>query len=58
MVDPSFPREHANRDFFAELEGDPEANFRSMAERLVGALGAERDRARRRAEELEALLVP
>jgi len=49
--------ERANEDFFIELEGDPHANFRSMAERLVGALQAERTRARQRADALDALLA-
>jgi ADP-ribosylglycohydrolase len=48
--------QRANRDFFTELEGDPDANFRSMAERLVAVLDSERTRARRRAEALDALL--
>lgn len=48
--------EAANREFFAELEGDPDADFRSMAERLVGALENERDRAEARTETLERVL--
>lgn len=30
--------ESANREFFEELEGDPDADFRAMADRLVDAL--------------------
>jgi ADP-ribosylglycohydrolase len=48
--------ERANQDFFTELEGDPQANFRSMAERLVAAIAAERDHARQRLERLTAIL--
>jgi ADP-ribosylglycohydrolase len=48
--------EERNRDFFEELEGDPSANFRSMARRLVGALEAERDRTVRRGETLTGYL--
>jgi hypothetical protein len=50
--------EQANREFFAEVEGDPEANFRATAERLVDALRAERQRLRTREELLGALLAP
>lgn len=49
--------EHANRDFFAELHGDPDANFRAMAERLLTALGNERDEMERRFGALNALLT-
>jgi ADP-ribosylglycohydrolase len=48
--------EHANRAFLAEAEGRPGASFHSMAERIVGALAAERDRARRRADALSSML--
>ncbi|MFB6141193.1 MAG: ADP-ribosylglycohydrolase family protein [Halosimplex sp.] len=48
--------EAANRDFFEELEGDPDANFESMAERLVDALDAERAAAERRAVRLSELV--
>jgi hypothetical protein len=48
--------EQANRDFFTELEGNPQANFRSMAERLVAAIASERDHARQRLETLAAIL--
>jgi ADP-ribosylglycohydrolase len=50
--------ERANREFFEELEGDPEANFRSMAKRLIGTLAAERSRTGERAQALDALLAP
>jgi ADP-ribosylglycohydrolase len=33
--------EKANQDFFGEVDGDPEANFYSMAKRLVEALRGE-----------------
>jgi ADP-ribosylglycohydrolase len=48
--------ERANRDFFAEVEGDPKAGFRSMAERLVAALASHRDALRGRLRDLDALL--
>jgi ADP-ribosylglycohydrolase len=48
--------EKANRDFFEELEGDPNANFESMATRLVDALEAERAETARREAVLAALL--
>ena len=48
--------EESNRDFFEELEGDPDADFRSMAERLVGVLEKERETAARRSERLSELL--
>jgi ADP-ribosylglycohydrolase len=44
--------EAANRPFFEEVEGDPDANFYSMAVRLVEALRAERRAALARAEML------
>ncbi|MFC6613597.1 ADP-ribosylglycohydrolase family protein [Halopenitus salinus] len=48
--------ETANREFFAELEDDPDADFRSMADRLVGVLERERDRAEERARMLSEVL--
>jgi ADP-ribosylglycohydrolase len=48
--------EARNRDFFEELEGDPDADFRSMARRLVETLEAERDRTVRRGETLTRYL--
>jgi ADP-ribosylglycohydrolase len=49
--------EQANVDFFEEVEGDPQANFHSMARRLVDALRAERRAARQRAAFLDDLVV-
>ncbi len=49
--------EEANLDFFEELEGDPKANFYSMAQRLVGALKAEKQAAQDRADMLEHMLA-
>ena len=48
--------ETQNRDFFEELEGDPDADFRSMADRLVDALRAERDGAADRADRLTGMM--
>jgi ADP-ribosylglycohydrolase len=48
--------ERANQDFFTELEGDPRADFRAMAGRLVEVLAAERTRLHDRAAALDALL--
>jgi ADP-ribosylglycohydrolase len=48
--------ETANRDFFLELEGDPSADFRSMATRLVEALKREHQVAQGRVALLEQLL--
>lgn len=48
--------ETANRDFFQEVEGDPEANFRSMAVRLVEALQAERQATQNRVAVLDEIL--
>jgi ADP-ribosylglycohydrolase len=48
--------ERANVDFFLEVEGNPEANFRSISERLVAALRAEKQAALDRAELLGQLL--
>jgi hypothetical protein len=47
--------ETANRPFFEEVEGDPDANFRSMAVRLVEALRGELRAAKERAEMLARL---
>jgi ADP-ribosylglycohydrolase len=48
--------EGANQDFFEEVEGDPHANFRSMAQRLVEALRSERRVAHERVTLLDAIL--
>lgn len=48
--------ENANLDFFREVEGDPAANFYSMAQRLVAALRAEKEAALARAGLLGQLL--
>jgi ADP-ribosylglycohydrolase len=48
--------EESNRDFFVELEDDPDADFRSMAERLVGVLERERERTVARGERLSHIL--
>ena len=48
--------ERANAAFFAEVEGDPAAGFLHMAERMVGAVAAERRRALERHAALTALL--
>lgn len=48
--------EEQNRDFFEELEGDPTADFRSMADRLFLVLESERDRAADRSEALTQML--
>ena len=48
--------EKANVDFFEEVEGDPEANFYSMARRLVEALRAEARSAQARFDFLSQLL--
>jgi ADP-ribosylglycohydrolase len=48
--------ERANEDFFEEVEGDPKANFYSMAQRLVAALRAETRSLRERVRVLERLL--
>ncbi len=50
--------EQANVDFFVEVEGNPEANFHSMALRLVSALEAEQRAAQARAVLLQTLLQP
>lgn len=48
--------EERNRDFFEELEGDPDADFRYMADRIIDVLEAERETAARRRDELAELL--
>jgi ADP-ribosylglycohydrolase len=48
--------EQANQGFFTEVEGDPQANFGSMAERLVAAIASEQDNTLRRLETLAAIL--
>ena len=48
--------EDRNRDFFEELEDDPDADFRSMADRLVTVVENERDGAAARAETLSRVL--
>jgi hypothetical protein len=47
--------ETANRAFFEEVEGDPDANFYSMAVRMVEALRGERRAALERAALLERM---
>ncbi|MEM6431156.1 MAG: ADP-ribosylglycohydrolase family protein [Deinococcota bacterium] len=49
--------EHANEDFFVELEQNPKANFLSMAERLVTALKQEHVRAQQKLEVISNLLA-
>ena len=48
--------EQANRPFFEELEGDPDANFERMAHRLVDVVQAERDRHQNRVDALDELI--
>jgi ADP-ribosylglycohydrolase len=48
--------EKANEPFFEEVEGDPKANFYSMAVRMVEALRAEQRAAEARAELLARML--
>lgn len=48
--------EDRNRDFFEELEGDPNADFQSMADRLVTSLEKEREKATLREESLGRIL--
>lgn len=48
--------EEQNRDFFEELEGDSDANFESMANRLVEVLESERKNTRSRHDTLTRLL--
>jgi hypothetical protein len=47
--------ETANRPFFEKVEGDPDANFRSMAVRMVEALRGELRAAKERAAMLERI---
>ena len=49
--------EKANEDFFEEVEGDPKANFHSMAQRLVEAIMAEKQAALNRAGLLGRILA-
>ena len=49
--------ERANEDFFEELEGDPEANFYAMAQRLVAALKIEQKAAQKQADQLAEILA-
>lgn len=49
--------EAANRDFFEEAEGNPDSNFRHMAERLVQVLESERRAARTRSDQLQKILT-
>lgn len=48
--------EDRNRDFFEELENDPDADFQSMADRLVTVLESEREKAALREETLTQIL--
>ena len=48
--------EAANTDLFEELSDDPSANFQAMAERLVGVLENERERAEKRERQLGRIL--
>jgi ADP-ribosylglycohydrolase len=48
--------EEANRDFFQEVEGDPDANFYAMSRRLVEALRGEWRAAQERVKVLGGLL--
>ena len=48
--------ESANRDFFEAVEGDPEANFLRMSERMVGALRRELAGAEARTDQLKTIL--
>jgi ADP-ribosylglycohydrolase len=50
--------ERANEPLFQELEGDPEANFYSLAQRVIVALESEGQRAEARAQSLAMLLAP
>jgi ADP-ribosylglycohydrolase len=49
--------EKANRPFFEEVEGDPDANFSAMARRMVGALKSEREATAARLAVLDTLLA-
>lgn len=48
--------EARNRDFFEELEEDSNADFRSMADRLVNSLECERNRTKERCDTLAQIL--
>lgn len=48
--------EQANTDFYEEMEGDSNANFYSMAQRMVTVLRQEQQAAERRTAQLAALL--
>ncbi len=48
--------ETANRDFFEEVDGDPEANFHAMAVRLVQALAAEQQVSQARVDLLDTIM--
>lgn len=50
--------EEANQTFFQEVGGDTTANFENVADRMIIALEAERDRTEARLEELDAILGP
>lgn len=49
--------ETANEDFFAEVEGDPKANFKQMAHRIVDALRVEKERTDAHSALLSQILV-
>lgn len=48
--------EDRNRDFFEELENDPDADFQSMADRLVSVLQSEREQAAKREKSLSQII--
>jgi hypothetical protein len=48
--------EATSEEFFEELEGDPKANFYSMAQRLVEALKEEKRTAQQRVDMLDRIL--
>lgn len=48
--------EQVNRELFEEIHGDPDEDFEAMADQLVSALEAQRDRVHERGEILENLL--
>lgn len=48
--------EDRNQDFFKEVEGDPDADFHSMADRLVDSLEFERNKAKERHNTLTQIL--
>jgi hypothetical protein len=47
--------ERANEEFFAEVEGDEQANFRRMARRLVEATESEKRAIRERLDTLSGI---